>query len=165
MIAKWGREGLDEAAKVGRGLWNRERALSWIADRREDSLRLDGGGPPNADLVIARIALYKAQTKGAEIRNDLAMASLCFRDKATDAFSSAASEQIAAGDAWSRDHQSPACSTLARQVGPAQVLAIKAELWNELRELQSRSIERIAGTLAAGEDVGPASIRLSRRVG
>lgn len=165
MIGKWMREGLSEAAKVSRGKWRRESALSWIADRREDSVRFDGEGSASSDITEARIDLYRAQTKGANIRNDLALATMVYRDRSVDAFSRAASEQIASGDAWARDHRTPACAPIAKLASAAAIIAIKAELWNELRGIQSESVKRVAGALAAGEDVAPSRIRLSRRVG
>lgn len=164
-IAKWQREGLGAAAKIAHGKWNREAALSWIADRREDSLHLTGTGDEAASLTKARIKLYTAQTAGAEIRNELAMGTLVYRDRATDAFAQVASAQIAAGDSWARDHRTPACEPLEKHVSAAVILAMKAELWNELRGLQSRSVERVAGALATGEDVAPTRIHVARRMG
>ena len=165
LIARWSREGLAQAAKISHGKWDREKALAWIADRREDSPRLDGQGPTSAELMQARIRLYAAQGEGAEIRNGLAMATLVYRDRATSAFTEAASEQIASGDAWARDHTTPAAKPLLEHLSAALVIALKAELWNELRRLQSESVERVARALASGEDVAPTRIRVSRRMG
>lgn len=165
-IAKWAREGLQEAAKVSHGKWDRERALSWIADRREDAGELDKRSDIAKAMAEARTELYKSQTKGSDIRNDLAMGVLCYRDRALDAFAKAASAQIATGDAWARDHKSPACAALAdKGLSAAAILQLKAEVWNELRGLQSESLERVARDLAIGEDVAPSRVRVARRVG
>ena len=165
MISRWSREGLEQAAKVGRGKWDREAALSWIADRREDSPNFDGAQEARSDLNEARIRLYTLQGDGVSMRNALLEASVVFRDSAVKAFSATVSEMIAAGDAWARDATTPACKPLLEHLSPAAVLALKAELCNEYRSLQAEAVRRVAGTLAAGEDVGSARTRLPGRVG
>ena len=165
MIARWSREGLQEAAKIKHGKWDRERALSWIADRREDSPYLDGQGNGPSELVAARIRLYQVQAVGADIRNKAAESLLIYRERATGTFASMTAECIAAGDAWARDHTTPACAVLLEHVSAAAALAIKAEIWNELRQRQADAVRRVEVDLAAGEDVGPTRVRISGRVG
>lgn len=166
MIARWSREGLEEAAKLGRGKWDREVALSWIADRREDSPNLNGAGITSSDLAAARKRLYDVQAEGGEIRNRMAERSLVPRSDATGAFSQATAECIAAGDAWARDHTTPASAPLVDAgLSAAKVIALKAELWNELRTQQADAVRRVESDLADGGDVGSTPIRLSRRMG
>ncbi len=165
MIGKWSKEGLKDAAWISHGKWDRERALSWIADRREDSPDWQGKTPAGKDLVAARIKLYTVQAEGAEIRNKAAEALLVYRDTAMGAFSAVTAECIAAGDAWARDHTTPAAQVLLERVSAAQVLALKAEVWNEVRGIQAEAVRRVEADLAAGEDVGPTRIRVARRMG
>lgn len=165
MIGRWAREGLEEVAKIRRGKWDRERALTWIGDRREDSVRMDDTNASPGDLVAARIRLYNLQADGAKIRNDLAEASVVYRDTAERVISESAGQQIAAGDAWARDPGTEACKPLLDKMSPAQLLQIKAELWNELRRTQADAIRSASRTLAIGEDVGSARVRVARRVG
>lgn len=165
MIGKWALEGLATAARVGHGKWDREVALSWIADRREDSPNFDGGPSTRMDIAEARCRLYTLQGDGAELRNALLEASVVFRDSAVSAFSECTSELIAAGDAWARDATTPACKMLLEHVSAATAIKIKAELWHELRTRQAEAVRRVERTLAAGEDVGSARSRLPGRMG
>lgn len=165
MIGRWAKEGLAAAAKVSRGKWDRERALAWIGDRREDSPNLEGTEQPRGDLTEARIRLYTLQGDGVAMRNSLLEASVVFRDSAVKAFSECTAELMACGDAWARDATSDAAKPLLEHVSAATVVALKAELWNELRSLQAQAVRRVAGTLAAGEDVGSARVRLPGRMG
>ena len=166
-LSQWGKEGLEAAAKVSHGKWRREDALSWVADRRADSLYEDGKPASGVDwgtIAEHRARLYKLQGDGQEMRNGLMEASLVYRESAVAATAEAAQEQIAAGDAWARDATTPACKAL-KGVTQAQALAFKAEMWNELRQIQAQAIRRVAGALAVGEDVGSARVRVPRRMG
>lgn len=161
MISRWSREGMKEAAQVSHGKWDREKALSWIADRREDSAALDGRGLTSGDLLEARVRLYRVQAEGAEIRNKAAEAHLVYRERATGAFSTVTSECIVAGDAWARDHSTKAAAPLRDVLSAAQVIALKSELWHELRAIHQNAVERVSADLAAGEDVGATRIRVA----
>lgn len=165
MIAHWSREGLEEAAKLGRGKWDRRAALSWISDRREDSPLLDGAGPSSGDLAAARIDLYRVQAEGGKIRNRLAIGELVRRKRAVTEISAVTAECVAIGDAWARDHTTPACAALAKHVTAAQVIAIKAEVWHEIRQLHADAVRRVDAYLAVGEDVGPTRIRVPGSMG
>jgi len=162
-IAQWSREGLAESAKVAHGKWDREAALSWIADRREDGT----AGTPDEKVTLAetRIRLYTLQADGQHLRNQAQEATLVPREAVTQAFSVATGEQISSGDAWARDPQTPACKPLLEHYSAARVLQIKAELWNEVRATQAESIRRAQRTLAVGDDVGSIRIRIPRSVG
>lgn len=165
MIGRWSREGLEDAAKVGYGKWDREKALQWIADRREDSETLNGTGPTSGELMAARIDLYRTQAQGAKIRNAAAESTLVLRTAATGAYSECQAEIIAAGDAWARDPKTEACEPLRRHMSEAAVIALKAELWHELRARCADSVRRVEFDLATGADVGAARIRLPGSVG
>ena len=165
MISLWAHEGLAEAAKLGYGKWDREAALAWIADKREDTLRLDGKAPSTSDLVQARIRLYEQQARGRQLLNEQAEKALVSRSSVRGAFSEVVAECIAAGDAWARDHTTPACAELCKHVSAARVLAMKMELWHELRREHETACERADNRLASGEDVGAPRIRVSGRVG
>ena len=165
MIARWSREGLEEAAKLGHGRWDRQAALSWIADRREDSPTLDGTGPTSGELAKARIDLYRVQAEGGKIRNSLATSELVRRKRAITEISAVTAECVATGDAWARDHTTPACAVLTKHVSAAQAIAIKAEVWNEIRQLHADAVRRVDAYLSAGEDVGPTRIRVPGSLG
>ena len=166
MIGRWAREGLS-VAKIAHGKWNRELALSWIADRREDSLNQTGFDRSSpSDINLHRARLYSLQADGQQLRNGILESNLVFRDSAVAAYTEATQEMISAGDSWSRDAGTPAAKALVGSgLTQAQILALKRELWNELRGRESETIRRVAGTLSAGEDVGSARVRLPRRVG
>jgi len=163
MISRWSHEGLKESAQIRRGYWDREAALGWIADRREDGTVTAAS---SSDLLQARLELYRAQGRGQNIRNDLAEATVVYRKRAEQGMSDATAEQIAAGDAWARDASTPAAKPLQKLgLTAAQVLALKSELWNEHREAQSRAVQRVIDALAVGEDVGASRIRISGSLG
>lgn len=160
-VSRWGAEGLNAAAKVGRGKWRREDALAWIADRREDSLAFDDqvapalgsdGASPRA-LLEARTRLYVAQGDGAHLRNEILAGNLVLRESAQTAYQEGYAACIAAGDRWVRT------GTTAREIEQ------RRELWYELRRELADAVERVARTLARGEDVGSSRVRLPRRVG
>ena len=172
MIARWSREGLEEAAKVRRGHWHREAALSWIADRREDaSIRAhmgqhgaeldDDSRSTGQDLLEARLALYRQQARGQEIRNSAAEAQLVPREKAIGTYAETQARIIARGDAWARDPNTEAAKPLLERLSPAAVIQLKAELWHELRAQHADVIRVLETHLAHGEDVGSTRIRLS----
>lgn len=168
-LSLWGKEGLEHAAKVSHGKWDRERALIWIADRRADSLREDGRDAPEGmdwgTISEHRARLYKLQGDGQELRNDIQRGHLVYRESAVQAFAEATQEIIAVGDGWARDVGTDAVRPLLDTLTQAQALHIKLEIWNELRDLHATAVRRIEGTLAGGVDVGPSRVRLPRRMG
>lgn len=166
MIAKWAAMGLEDAAKVGRGKWDRERALSWLADVREDAFP-DGVTPEAAaTLTETRTRLYAAQTEYQELRNGIAKNVLMYREAATRAMNEYAAQQVADVDAWARDTSDEAAHILtAKGISAAEVIKIKSEVANGLRGRQPELVGRVIDVLRAVEDVGATRIRLSGSVG
>lgn len=164
-LAKWARQGLSDAAKVSHGKWDRERALSWLADVREDALQ---DVPPEVGVKVAewRARLYKAQTEYQELRNGLAKKVLMYRETGTRAVNEYAAQQIADVDAWARDTSDEAAQVLiSKGISAAEVIEIKREVANGLRGRQPELVRRVLSVFRTVEDVGATRIRLSGSVG
>ena len=166
MVAKWSREGLENAAKVGHGKWDREAALQWIAERREDVPPGSATPAEAASLTEQRRLLYRSQTEYSDIRNGVAKNLLVYRDAASRAFSEYAAAQLADIESWTQDTSDPAAQMLLKRgMTAAEVQVIKTGLANELRRRQAELVRGVDAVLSTVEDVGAARIRLSGRMG
>ena len=153
MIGKWAREGLKDAAKISHGQWDRERALSWIADRREDSPVPVPGSDLQKQLTAARTKLYELQGDAQSLRNEILAGNLVLADSVENMAREQWAAVVAAGDQW----------VAGGRTGEIQYE--RRKLWHDLRTKLLRSIEDIASSLRGGEDVTAARIRYGGRVG
>lgn len=135
--------------QIARNRWDSEACLEWIAERREDR----AGGTKAADINELRARLYGFQGDAQEIRNNILRGNVVLVDSARTVFAAAVAEQVQVGDVW---------VTQARNAAEQDV---RRELWFELRERLQGAIEGVGTALNRGEDVAPARIRYSKRVG
>lgn len=160
-IGTCAREGLADYAKLGRGKWDKVKALEWIEDRRRDGA--DGGTPEQKEALTAvKIDYYKSKTAAQEIQNDRMRGVLIYRDTAMQAVNGYAAQQLSSVDSWARDVSDEAGRLLASKgLSSAEVIQVKAEVANGLRREQSGLARRVHDVLSTVEDVGTTRIRLS----
>lgn len=152
-IAQWGREGLEAAAKVSYGKWDRERALSWIADRREDSPVPLPGSDLQKQLTSARTKLYELQGDAQRLRNEILAGNLVLADTVENIAREQWAGIVAAGDQWVAEGRT------------GEIQHDRRKLWHDLRTRLFRAIEDISTSLSSGEDVAAARVRYGGRVG
>ena len=151
-IGRWSREGLEDVAKVKRGKWKREAALSWIADRREDSPAQDGSGPSSGSLTAARTRLYNNQADRVELQNK------------RDAGDMAYVEEMAANVMELFAAMTESLGRLANR-GTAHEQAIRREFCHEAQRYLCESVEDLVRTRAGGEGARAPGPQVSRRMG
>ena len=131
---------------LGRNKWDGDVALTWIAERREDT-------EIPADVTALRARLYGLQGDAQEIRNDILRGNVILVDSARQVYSKAIADQVQVGDIW------------VTQARNAHEQELRRELWHELRQRLHESVESVGATLERGEDVAPTRLRYSKRMG
>lgn len=143
-VGQWRAEGMP--GFIGRNQWDSEQALTWIAERREDS-------STPADITVLRARLYKLQGDAQETRNDILRGNVVLVDSARSIYAAAIAEQVQAGDVW------------VTQARNAEEQALRRGLWFELRDMLRGSVEGVGTALERGEDVAVTRLRYSKRMG
>lgn len=155
-LSQWGAEGLNAAAKIRRGFYDRDKALAWIDVRRQANVRDPEDLPEQSsphDIVAARVRLYTLQADGAGLRNELLRGELVTRSLLEAVLSELGVRLLQPIDEW------------VRGAGSAKQIARNKECADDLRNSLVRTVEDIRSTLDAGEDLGPTRVRLPRRMG
>lgn len=159
-VYQWAREGLDGAAKLRRGYYDREKALAWIEARR----LVNEHDPPNVsnpaavtlstdDVVFERYRVLRSQADGNELRNDRLRGDSLSAGVVMALEAAREGRDNAVIDEWVRDGKN------------AADIADRLRLANALKEGRRAAREDLRDLIANGEDLSATRIRESRRVG